>query len=73
MKTARQIVREVTERLHPGTGCTDGGCVFGHPGGVRTNGGCACLRERNAVQLKRYVMIMADVACTLAAVNGETR
>lgn len=21
-------------------GCTDGGCVFGHPGGMHTNGGC---------------------------------
>jgi len=26
-------------------GCTDGGCIFGHPGGMHTNGGCRCLRE----------------------------
>ncbi len=23
--------------------CCDGGCVFGHPGGMHTNGGCDCL------------------------------
>lgn len=26
-------------------GCTDGGCIFGHPGGMHTNGGCRCLRS----------------------------
>lgn len=26
-------------------GCSDGGCVFGHPGGAHTNGGCHCLDE----------------------------
>ena len=26
-------------------GCTDGGCIFGHPGGMHTNGGCHCLRD----------------------------
>lgn len=26
-----------------GYGCTDHGCVFGHPGGMGTNGGCKCL------------------------------
>ncbi len=26
-------------------GCTDGGCVFGHPGGMHTNGGCHCLHD----------------------------
>jgi hypothetical protein len=25
-------------------GCSDGGCVFGHPGGMHTNGGCHCAR-----------------------------
>lgn len=25
-------------------GCTDGGCIFGHPGGMHTNGGCSCLK-----------------------------
>ena len=24
--------------------CSDGGCVFGHPGGMHTNGGCQHLK-----------------------------
>jgi len=24
-------------------GCSDGNCVFGHPGGMHTNGGCKCI------------------------------
>lgn len=31
--------------IPPYVGCTDGGCVFGHPGGMYTNGGCKCLDE----------------------------
>ena len=26
-------------------GCSDGNCLFGHPGGMHTNGGCRCLRD----------------------------
>lgn len=26
-------------------GCSNGTCVFGHPGGMHTNGGCHCLDE----------------------------
>ena len=26
-------------------GCTDGGCMYGHPGGMHTNGGCVCEKE----------------------------
>ena len=25
--------------------CCDAGCVFGHPGGMATNGGCRCLEH----------------------------
>lgn len=70
-KTATQIVRAVTNRLFPDLGCSDGGCVFGHPGGMHTNGGCQCLQERNQAQMRRQLMAMAQVARTLAAVNGE--
>jgi len=24
-------------------GCSDGGCIFGHRGGMHTNGGCHCV------------------------------
>jgi hypothetical protein len=45
-------------------GCTDGGCNFGHPGGMHTNGGCACLKNpqseririhRNIVELRNEI------------------
>lgn len=26
-------------------GCSDHGCVFGHPGGMGTNGGCRCIQS----------------------------
>ena len=28
---------------HEYLGCSDGSCVFGHPGGMHTNGGCHCV------------------------------
>lgn len=33
-------------------GCTDGGCIFGHPGGMHTNGGCACIKEIRPTELR---------------------
>lgn len=71
MTSARQLIRRVVTRLHPGAGCSDGSCVFGSPGGMHTNGGCECLKERNPMQLKRNLMIMADVAWVLAAVKED--
>lgn len=70
-QTATQIVRQVTNRLFPDLGCSDGGCVFGSPGGMHTNGGCECLKERKPVQMRRYLMAMHQVSRALAAVNGE--
>lgn len=29
-----------------GRGCSDHGCVWGHPGGMGTNGGCKCIPTR---------------------------
>jgi hypothetical protein len=69
--TARQMVRRVTERLHPDAGCGDGSCLFGHPGGMQTNGGCQCLKETNPVLLRRTAMRLADVARALAATMPE--
>ncbi len=31
---------KITKGQH---GCSDGGCVFGHPGGMHTNSGCKCI------------------------------
>lgn len=42
-------------------GCTDGGCIFGHPGGMRTNGGCACLKTMatsSRLRVQRNIMLL---------------
>lgn len=67
MSSASAIRRRVAERLFPGTGCTDGGCIFGHPGGMHTNGGCECVKDRNPVYLRLIAQKLARVAEALAA------
>lgn len=37
-------------------GCTDHGCLFGHPGGMGTNGGCECVKELRPTWLRLKVM-----------------
>jgi hypothetical protein len=69
--TARQMVRRVADRLHPDAGCGDGSCVFGHRGGMHTNGGCQCLKETDPVLLRRTALRLADVARALAATMPE--
>jgi len=70
--TANQIRRQVAERLHK-AGCSDGGCVFGHLGGMATNGGCMCLKERELSLLRRTILQLADVNRTLAALVSTER
>lgn len=38
-------------------GCTDGGCIFGHPGGMHTNGGCGCVKELSRIGERGRQMI----------------
>jgi hypothetical protein len=41
---AKRRVREVAVWFFgPEVGCGDGGCIFGHLGGMHTNGGCRCI------------------------------
>lgn len=68
--TPPQRVRATTTRIFGATvGCSDAFCVFGHPGGMATNGGCQCLK--NAVaggrDATRTVHMLAAVARALAA------
>lgn len=34
-------------------GCLDGGCIFGHPGGMQTNGGCRCFMRHKMTLSER--------------------
>ncbi len=46
-------------------GCGDGGCVFGRPRGMHTNGGCRCLDKHDLQsvegrqRLKRSISVLA--------------
>jgi len=68
MVTSKQLMRRIASRRHPGAGCSDGGCVFGPPGGMHTNGGCECLKERDVNLMRRSLMRIADVARVLASI-----
>jgi hypothetical protein len=48
-------------------GCGDNSCIWGASGGMGTNGGCQCLREREHVALRFEVLKLARVAQHLAA------
>jgi len=43
-------------------GCSDGGCIFGHPGGMHTNGGCHCLKLKmtpdDRVYLRKQITLL---------------
>ena len=69
--TASQLVYRVTKRLFPDLGCSDGSCVFGSPGGMHTNGGCDCIRDRDVNMLRRRLMAMSQIAKTIAATSEE--
>ena len=45
-----------TQKLSRALACSDGGCIFGHPGGMHTNGGCHCLVLRGVKPLDRVEM-----------------
>ena len=52
--------------------CHDGACIYGHPGGMQTNGGCQALKERDVKALRRQVTALRSLAIELAArvING---
>jgi len=60
-------------------GCTDGGCVFGHPGGMHTNGGCRCLaynyiREHESMRrAHKGILALRERVAALEAENERLR
>jgi len=42
--------------------CSDAGCVFGHPGGMATNGGCHCLERVIGPYLRARLYKLSRVA-----------
>lgn len=55
--------------------CSDGGCVFGHPGGMATNGGCKCLLglpdNRRRIVMRALRVIRMDLPQLLSELQGQ--
>lgn len=44
--------------------CTDGGCIWGHPGGMHTNGGCQSLKG-NMPEMRVELKNLASRICAI--------
>lgn len=66
MTIAQVVHRVAVELFGDDVGCTDGGCVFGHPGGMHTNGGCEHLKTRDYNEQRRTIQMLAAIARKLA-------
>jgi hypothetical protein len=44
------------KELNENLACSDGGCIFGHPGGMHTNGGCKCLTRTTMTRNELYII-----------------
>lgn len=63
---SKRVYAIAVELFGDDIGCSDGGCVFGHPGGMHTNGGCQHLKTRDPSELRRTVQMLSRVALHLA-------
>ena len=59
----RDIDAAVTTLWGSSLSCADGGCIFGHPGGMHTNGGCQHMKRDLLTHLLmlRYLAEQLDV------------
>lgn len=67
------VTRTSKERLRrlPGIeGCSDHGCIFGHPGGMGTNGSCVCEREIRSPDMRRRIRKNIELYRTTIAALG---
>lgn len=62
-------------------GCTDHSCVFGHPGGMGTNGGCRCIDiqdqtqrtrvKHNILALRKEIRFLREIAASQTSVAQD--
>lgn len=56
----RQYKRKLAiEMFGSEIGCSDRVCIFGHPGGMHTNGGCKC--QLNAIKKEQAVLLLQAI------------
>ena len=49
--------------------CSDGGCVFGHPGGMHTNGGCQHIKSDRVTTILRLRHLAAEMGIDLSGIE----
>lgn len=64
-RTPQRIVAEAASSLGI-KGCSDHGCIFGHHGGMGTNGGCQELKSHDVDDMRRNLRRLSMVAYALA-------
>jgi hypothetical protein len=60
------MIRSIVKDKYPEIGCTDGACIFGHHGGMCTNGGCHCADTTDRDEAKKIARVLNYVAHALA-------
>ena len=60
---------KIAEQLE--LGCTDHGCIWGHPGGMGTNGGCHCLMDDDRATLRKSQRAVRQLRLDLIALEAK--
>lgn len=68
--TPKQRIHALSVEMFGEGSCLDGGCIFGHPGGMQTNGGCQHTKERDHNVLRRMMQRLAAISRRLATDLG---
>jgi len=65
MSKANQLLRSLAKERGLSC-CHDGACIYGHQGGMQTNGGCQAMKERDVQTLRRHITALRSIAIELA-------
>ena len=60
------MIRAIVKEKYPEMGCTNGNCIFGHHGGMCTNGMCHCADTTDRGEAKKIARVLNYVAHALA-------
>lgn len=66
-------LRDIAAALDIEAGCIDNSCMWGPPGGMGTNGGCRCLKNRDAHEMRMEMFKLKQVAYHLLEVYNVKR
>lgn len=74
-RTLLESIKPIMDALHQAA-CSDHNCIFGHPGGMGTNGGCQCLKNLarggiGSVTAGRIGTVLVRLRAFLSASGGR--